>query len=86
MPASTARRPSSLAVSGADGEIVGEAFDVDRVLERLEDARDLVDDGERLVAGQRIGTGEQQAGIELDLDPQLVAAHGHLVGDILMLP
>jgi hypothetical protein len=42
--------------------------------------RHLVDDVERLVAGHGIAAAEQQAGIEFDLDPQLVAAHGHLVG------
>jgi hypothetical protein len=60
--------------------IVGETFDMDRVVERLENRRDLVDDVERDVAGHGVAAAEQQAGIEFDLDPQLVAAHGHLVG------
>jgi hypothetical protein len=72
--------PSCSGTARVDRLVVGEAFDVNRVIERFDDFRHLVDQVESQVAGHRIAAAEQQTGVEFDLDPQLVAAHGHLLG------
>ena len=57
---------------------------MDRVVERSQNSGNLVDQLERLIVGQRIAAGKQQAGAELYLDPQLVAPNRQLViGDQL---
>ena len=51
-----------------------------RVFKGFEYCGHFVDDLESCIAGHRITAAEQQAGVEFDLDPQLIAAHRQLFG------
>ena len=72
--------PVSRVLRRVDGQVIGEAFDVNRIIERCQNPGDLFQEIERVVVGQRIATGEQQARIQLDFHPQLITANGQLIG------
>nr|GFD58785.1 hypothetical protein [Tanacetum cinerariifolium] len=72
--------PVGRELRGTDRLVICKAFDMNWIVEWLEDLRDFFNDRERLVAGNRVTAAKQQARTELDFDPQLVATHRHLIG------
>mgnify|MGYP006192686935 CR=1 FL=1 len=61
-------------------QVVGKALDMNGVFIGCQNFGYLLDDVEGRAIGNRIATGKQQAGAELDLDPQLVATDLELLG------